>query len=49
MTCIDKNLQSVNHVNLLSYTKWIMRGHSYRIAYKYIGGIQSRTIILLQK
>ena len=37
MTCIDKDLQSVNHVNLLSYTKWIMRGHSYRIAYKYIG------------
>lgn len=37
MTCIDKNLQSINHVNLLSYTKWIMCGHSYRIAYTYVG------------
>ena len=35
MTCIDKHLQSNNIVTLIKSDKWIKRGDSYCIAYKY--------------
>jgi hypothetical protein len=38
INCIneDEYLQSKNYVTLIRYDKWVMRGYSYRIAYKYL-------------
>ena len=36
MTCINQHLQSKNYVTLIKYDRWVMRGYSYRIAYKYL-------------
>jgi hypothetical protein len=36
INCINEDLQSKNYVTLIKYDRWVMRGYSYRIAYKYL-------------